>query len=87
MESITRAQRKVICMIEENLDIEFKGFSKLEATIFISTCMEQSKKAAAQYSLKMKEHREMWLYDLRDEQEVDWEEHDHHYGLSWFDFH
>jgi hypothetical protein len=78
MEPVTAAQRKVICMIEENLDVEFKGLSKLDATLFISTYIEQSKRASFQYVQDKGR-----LYDARDYQEVDEYDDDDYYGDMW----
>lgn len=52
---ITEAQKRVISMIENNLNIKFQGSTKEETRKFISSHMEQSRAAAAEYKQNQRE--------------------------------
>jgi mannitol/fructose-specific phosphotransferase system IIA component (Ntr-type) len=68
MNNFTEAQRKVINMIETNLNIRFKGTTKKEARDFISNNIEKSKIVSNEY---IKEIKLLRLEDLENEFETE----------------
>ena len=73
---LTDKQKSVISIIENNLQIKFKGNTKEEARNFISENIEQSKHASQQYRRGMLEIR---LSDMRQEEIMD-----EYFEFGWY---
>jgi len=63
---ITENQKKVIDIIENNLDIKFKGKMKDEARIFIMENIDNSKKASINYKINKK-----YIYNVISDEEYE----------------
>lgn len=73
---VTEKQRSVINMIENNLQIEFKGTTKEDARDFISKNIEKSKQATQRYRRNMLEIRLSELYEEETE--------DDYFEIGWY---